>query len=103
MGELKQKSTIKYNKTNYVNMIREFLIGVVQGALIGMLIGAFNVGFFGKIVLVIEKAFFGDLPLLGIIIPALLNILFYYLFSRKSIKENLIVFVLGFVVGIILL
>ncbi len=84
-------------------MLREFVIGIVQGAFIGMLLGALNIGFFGKIIQAIGTVIFGPQPFLGIIIIALINIGFYYLFSRKAIKANSMVFILGTVVGVILL
>ena len=95
------KSYISQNQL--LNMIREFFTGFFQGVLIGMLLGAINVGFFGKVVLGIGIAIFGNQPFLGIVLSAVLNIGYYYMFSKKAVKENLIVFIIGLVCGIILL
>jgi len=87
----------------YLTMVKDFIIGLVQGALITLLLSSFNLSFFG-----FTLSLFGSslaiLEMLDqVILFSIANVAFYFLFSSKAIKGHQMQFVLGLIVGVLFL
>jgi hypothetical protein len=84
-------------------MVKDFVIGLVQGGLIALLLSTFDFGFFGLTGTLIGNSLGLNSFLENVVIYSIVNVAFYFLFSSKAIKGHQMQFTLGLVVGVLIL
>jgi len=80
-------------------MLWAFFFGIIQGLLVGFLLDSLNLNFFGFLNIALNGtgAFTNAILFLGA------NILFYLFFSKKLLSKSPVYFIVGVVIGVILL
>jgi len=84
-------------------MVLAFLYGLIQGALLGLLFNTLMPGLIGSMVFAVNFFFQGSTAFSGILVLAIANVAFYFLFSAKKANESPALFVTGLAVGAVLL